>query len=80
LRFDNLAISVFNIFQIITLEGWTDMMYTVRQATNTYFHDFLFFAIVIFGAYFVLNLVIAVQFTHLGLAFDDENHQKKVLK
>ena len=35
-------------------------MYEVRIATETYAYDILFFAIVIIGAYFVLNLVIAV--------------------
>lgn len=32
LNFDNIFMSILNIFQIITLEGWTDMMYIVRDA------------------------------------------------
>ena len=31
-KFDNVLISILNIFQIITLEGWTDMMYIVRES------------------------------------------------
>jgi hypothetical protein len=62
-----------NIFQIITLEGWTDMMYIMRDAMQTYAYDIFFFCTVLFGAFFVLNLMIAVQFTHLGAAFDEED-------
>ena len=58
--FDNLLYSVMNIFQIITLEGWTDMMYLVRDAEDTLAYDMLFVLIVLFGAYFVMNLMIAV--------------------
>ena len=72
-KFDNVLISIINIFQIITLEGWTDMMYIVRESEGTIAFDFLFVACVLFGAFFVLNLMIAVQFTYLGAAFDEED-------
>ena len=39
--------------------------------------DFLFVACVLFGAFFVLNLMIAVQFTYLGAAFDEEDRRQK---
>lgn len=64
-----------NIFQIITLEGWTGMMYVVRDAENTMVFDLFFLLCVLFGAYFVLNLMIAVQFTYLGDAFDEEDRR-----
>jgi len=60
LSFDNLIISTFNVFQSITLEGWTDQMYAIRNATMSMSYDILFVAIVVFGAFFVLNLMIAV--------------------
>lgn len=44
----------------MTLEGWTEIMYFVRKAQGTYAYDIYFVAIVIFGTYFVLNLMIAV--------------------
>ena len=69
-----------NIFQIITLEGWTDMMYIVRQAKQTYVYDAFFVSCVIFGAFFVLNLMIAVQFTYLGEAFDEVERRQKEIK
>jgi len=49
------------------------MMYIVREAENSNTFDILFIFIVLFGAYFVLNLMIAVQFTYLGAAFDEED-------
>lgn len=65
-NFNNILYSIMNIFQIITLEGWTDMMYIVRDAENSYAYDIFFVACVLLGAFFVLNLMIAVQFTYLG--------------
>lgn len=64
---------------MITLEGWTDMMYVVRDAMQTYAYDLFFILCVLFGAFFVLNLMIAVQFTHLGEAFDEEDRRQKEL-
>ena len=55
-------------------------MYIVRDAQKTFAFDFFFFFTVIFGAFFVLNLMIAVQFTHLGAAFDEEDKRQKKLQ
>ena len=68
-----------NIFQIITLENWTEMMYLVREAEDSYAYDMLFVLIVLLGAYFVMNLMIAVQFTYLSSAFDEEDREKAEL-
>ena len=68
--------SVFNIFQVITLEGWTEQMYTIRIATQSVKFDAFFVVIVIFGAFFVLNLMIAVQFSFLGDAFDQDEKER----
>ena len=51
------------------------MMYIVRDATESYISDVFFVICVLFGAYFILNLMIAVQFTHLGEAFDAEDRR-----
>ena len=69
-----------NIFQIITLEGWTSMMYMVREAENSKVFDIFFLLCVLFGSYFVLNLMIAVQFTYLGDAFDEEDRRQKEIQ
>ena len=62
---DNLLYASLMIFEIITLEGWSDMMYTVRRANNGEFtFDFFFTLVVVTGAFFVLNLMTAVQFNY----------------
>ena len=59
-------------FELITLEGWSDVMYKVRNAHNGAIGTDLFFILsVIFGAFFVLNLMIAVQFQYLDDSFRD---------
>ena len=79
-NFDNILYSIMNIFQIITLEGWTEQMYTVRNVERSNFFDIFFISCVLFGAFFVLNLMIAVQFTYLGEAFDEEERRQKEIQ
>jgi voltage-gated sodium channel len=56
--FGSLESSVFSLFQIMTLEGWPDI---VRSVMKTYPHAWIFFVIYILIATFsVLNLFIAV--------------------
>lgn len=73
--FDNILYSMMNIFQIITLENWSEMMYIVRQSEQSNVFDSFFILCVVIGAFFVLNLMIAVQFTYLGEAFDEESRK-----
>ena len=46
--------------EIIGLEGWSDNMYQVRRFTHNIYFDAYFLLCVIFGAFFVMNLLIAV--------------------
>jgi len=69
-----------NIFQIITLEGWTDMMYIVRDAEGHYAYDIFFLMSVVLGSFVILNLMIAVQASYLDQAFDEEDNRQKELK
>lgn len=67
--FGSLHLSFFSLFQIMTLEGWADM---VREIMTTHPLAWLFFVVYILGATFtVLNLFIAVivdamQRQHVG--------------
>jgi len=56
------------------------MMYIVRESESTYIFDWFFISCVLFGAFFVLNLMIAVQFTYLGEAFDEEERRQKEIQ
>ena len=58
-HFDNVASAFLTIFQCITLEGWTDVMYMVQDAEGG-FATFFFFAIILVGSLIVLSLLLAV--------------------
>lgn len=68
------------IFIVMTLEGWTEIMYFVWKATNSFVYDIYFVVIVIFGTYFVLNLMIAVQTSYLNSTIEEQDRKKKELK
>ena len=69
--FDNILKSVLNVFIVITLEGWTAVMYKIRHATGTYVYDAFFLFTVVLGSFFILNLMVAVQFSYLSQSFSD---------
>jgi hypothetical protein len=53
-------------------------MYKVRAAHGgSIMYDLFFIASVVFGAFFVLNLMIAVQFNYLDDAFNEIEEQAK---
>ena len=59
-NYDNIGNALLTTFQVITLEGWTDTMYMVRDVMDTYWFDAYFIMTVMLGAFLVLNLMIAV--------------------
>ena len=59
--FDNLFLSMLTIFQCITLEGWTKIMYNLMdQQDQTIVVPFFFISLVLIGGLFLINLVTAV--------------------
>lgn len=73
--FGNLHLSIFSLFQIMTLEGWPDIVRTVMQEKP--FAWIFFVAYILIATFSVLNLFIAVivdamQRNH---AEDTEDHQ-----
>ncbi|XP_058894434.1 voltage-dependent T-type calcium channel subunit alpha-1H isoform X2 [Kogia breviceps] len=65
ISFDNIGYAWIAIFQVITLEGWVDIMYYVMDAHS--FYNFIYFILlIIVGSFFMINLclvVIATQFS-----------------
>ncbi|KAK5873366.1 hypothetical protein PBY51_018414 [Eleginops maclovinus] len=65
INFDNIAFAWIVIFQVITLEGWVEIMYYVMDAHS--FYNFIYFILlIIIGSFFMINLclvVIATQFS-----------------
>ncbi|XP_051968196.1 voltage-dependent T-type calcium channel subunit alpha-1G [Xyrauchen texanus] len=65
INFDNIGYAWIAIFQVITLEGWVDIMYFVMDSHS--FYNFIYFILlIIVGSFFMINLclvVIATQFS-----------------
>uniref|UniRef100_A0A674P234 Ion transport domain-containing protein n=1 Tax=Takifugu rubripes TaxID=31033 RepID=A0A674P234_TAKRU len=65
ISFDNIVYAWIVIFQVITLEGWVEIMYYVMDAHS--FYNFIYFILlIIIGSFFMINLclvVIATQFS-----------------
>ncbi|XP_055938809.1 voltage-dependent T-type calcium channel subunit alpha-1G-like isoform X1 [Argiope bruennichi] len=65
ISFDNIGLAWVAIFLVISLEGWTDIMYYVQDAHS--FWDFIYFIVlIVVGSFFMINLclvVIATQFS-----------------
>jgi hypothetical protein len=59
INFDNFGTSMRSIFVAITLEGWVNMMYNYSDANSPALSAIFFILLVIFGAFFALNLVLA---------------------
>lgn len=64
ISFDNIGMAWVAIFLVISLEGWTDIMYYVQDAHS--FWDWIYFVLlIVIGSFFMINLclvVIATQF------------------
>jgi hypothetical protein len=58
--FDNLLRALITIFQMITLEGWTDMMYNLSDASQAWMAIFFCVLLVVVGSFFLLNVILAV--------------------
>lgn len=57
-----------SIFQSLTLEGWVDILYTVADGFNFIVAALLFVLMVLFGAFLIMNLTLAV----IWMAYDRE--------
>ncbi|XP_076324934.1 voltage-dependent T-type calcium channel subunit alpha-1H-like isoform X2 [Tachypleus tridentatus] len=65
ISFDNIGLAWVAIFLVISLEGWTDIMYYIQDAHS--FWDWIYFVLlIVVGSFFMINLclvVIATQFS-----------------
>ncbi|XP_068707283.1 voltage-dependent calcium channel type A subunit alpha-1-like isoform X2 [Montipora foliosa] len=61
--FDNIFLSMLTVFQCITMEGWTDIMYhsyDARDYTYRIITSVVYISLIIIGSFFMLNLVLGV--------------------
>ncbi|XP_045525614.1 muscle calcium channel subunit alpha-1-like isoform X1 [Pieris brassicae] len=59
-NFDNIGYAMLTVFQCITLEGWTDIMYAIADVKGNTWVWIYFVTLVIFGNFFVMNLILGV--------------------
>uniref|UniRef100_A0A8B9LEK5 Voltage-dependent L-type calcium channel subunit alpha n=1 Tax=Astyanax mexicanus TaxID=7994 RepID=A0A8B9LEK5_ASTMX len=59
-NFDNFLFAMLTVFQCITMEGWTEVLYWMNDAMGFELPWVYFVSLVIFGSFFVLNLVLGV--------------------
>ncbi|CAB0011622.1 unnamed protein product [Nesidiocoris tenuis] len=59
-NFDNFGLAMLTVFQCITLEGWTDVLYNIEDSLGNTWQWMYFISMVILGAFFVMNLILGV--------------------
>ncbi|XP_072155545.1 muscle calcium channel subunit alpha-1 isoform X4 [Bemisia tabaci] len=59
-NFDNFGLAMLTVFQCITLEGWTDVLYDIEDSLGNTWQWIYFISMVILGAFFVMNLILGV--------------------
>ncbi|KAM9761418.1 voltage-dependent R-type calcium channel subunit alpha-1E [Menidia menidia] len=59
-QFDNILFAVLTVFQCITMEGWTTVLYNTNDALGPSWNWLYFIPLIIIGSFFVLNLVLGV--------------------
>lgn len=81
-NFDNIWFSLLSIFIAVTLEGWSSTMLLVMTSTH-YLLFLLFIPLVFIGAYFLLNLTLAVinnKFTQIHQYFLEKKRLEQLKK
>ncbi|XP_065346993.1 voltage-dependent calcium channel type A subunit alpha-1 isoform X9 [Cloeon dipterum] len=58
--FDNIGFAMLTVFQCITMEGWTQVLYWTNDALGSTFNWIYFVPLIVIGSFFMLNLVLGV--------------------
>jgi len=75
--FDNIGASFLNVFIVVTMEGWVDIMYKLVDTTSPYVWPY-FYSLIVLVAFFSLNLCLAIiedVYSEQNASDDDENKQ-----
>ncbi|CAN0379712.1 unnamed protein product [Lampetra planeri] len=59
-KFDNILFAILTVFQCITMEGWTDLLYYTNDVYGSKWNWLYFVPLIIIGSFFMLNLVLGV--------------------
>ncbi|XP_075591517.1 ca[2+]-channel protein alpha[[1]] subunit D isoform X11 [Dermatophagoides farinae] len=59
-NFDNFGLAMLTVFQCVTNEGWTDVLYYINDSVGNSWPWIYFISLIILGSFFVMNLVLGV--------------------
>jgi hypothetical protein len=59
-NFDNLAYAILTIFQMITMEGWTKIMYNLMDANVSWMAVIYCISLILITSFFILNVILAI--------------------
>ncbi|XP_057213026.1 calcium channel, voltage-dependent, L type, alpha 1S subunit, b [Triplophysa rosa] len=59
-HFDNFGFAMLTVFQCITTESWTEVLYWVNDALGNDWPWIFFLTLIMLGSFFILNLVLGV--------------------
>uniref|UniRef100_A0A7M4EDW4 Voltage-dependent L-type calcium channel subunit alpha n=1 Tax=Crocodylus porosus TaxID=8502 RepID=A0A7M4EDW4_CROPO len=59
-HFDNFGFAMLTVYQCITMEGWTEVLYWVNDAIGNEWPWIYFVSLILLGSFFILNLVLGV--------------------
>jgi len=80
-NFDNIGSAFLTIFQCITMEGWTQIMYIYMDAYIDWFVVIYYISCVVICSFFLLNLTIAVmlnKYDELDKSEHDSKHKNEL--
>ena len=74
--FDNVGQALVTIFQILTLESWVYLMYNYSDTGMAEISVFFFVLVVLLGAFFTMNLVLAIIVDSFGAADEQDEEEE----
>lgn len=58
--FDNIGLAMLTVFQCVSMEGWTPILYSTNDAIGSAYNWVFFIPLIVVGSFFMLNLVLGV--------------------
>jgi len=74
-NFDDFLHAFVTTFQAITQEGWTDIMYFCVDGNGFVLAEVFFGVLIVFGSFFVVNLLLAVLEENYASGKEDQKHE-----
>ncbi|XP_072853564.2 voltage-dependent L-type calcium channel subunit alpha-1S isoform X1 [Pogona vitticeps] len=59
-HFDNFGFAMLTVYQCISMEGWTQVLYWVNDAIGNEWPWIYFVSLILLGSFFILNLILGV--------------------